>query len=203
MKKKFSLVLLIEAFIVSAAFVANAQNGAKAEVKSIDAYCKTVDAIRTRSKLPSSIFADTSDIDVTKPKWRAFSSEKALEDFREDSETYTIAYNWRNRGKIVASNFTHFSPSGDWVKYVYHCFRANGTLARVETDYRTFKGDFKVVRKRYFDRFARRINMSVKYLDLQTDKPKNADSGVLGDDGNEVDYYLKTSKLPFGRLLKK
>ncbi|MGE3467099.1 MAG: hypothetical protein AB7J13_09210 [Pyrinomonadaceae bacterium] len=172
-------------------------------VRSIDTYCKTVDRFREGQKQPSLVFADTAEMDDEKAKWRKFPSEKALEDFREKSETYDIALNWRRNGRIVASNFTRFSPSGDWVNYVLHCFRTDGTLARVETDFRTFNGDFKVIRKRYFDRYGRRISMSVKYLDLATGKPKDPGSGVFGDDGNEIDYYLRTSRLPFAHLLRK
>lgn len=88
------------------------------------------------------------------------------------------------------------------VKYVYHHFREDGTLARVESDYRTFNGDFMVVRQRYFDRAGKQIKNSVKFLDLKTRKPKDASSGVMGDDSDDVDYYKTTSKLPFASLVK-
>lgn len=180
-----------------------AQSGKTADVKSIDAYCKTVDAVRKKRKTPELVFADIAEMDSDKGKWRKFASEKALEKFRETTETYSIAYNWRSGGRIVASNFTLFSGSGDWVKYVYHVFRDDGTLARVDTDFRTFNGDFKVIRRRYFDRDGKQISRSAQFLDLKTGKPKNAGSGVMGDDPSDVDYYKKTSELPFAHLLQK
>src|SRR5688500_15178485 len=82
-----------------------------------------------------------------------------------------------NGGKVVPSNFTLFSPSGDSVKYVYHHFRTDGTLARVESDYRTFNGDFMVVRRRYFDRAGKQIHQTAKFLDLKPRKPKDASAG--------------------------
>src|SRR5436190_11162381 len=177
---------------------------AQSSVKEIDAYSKAIDAIHKGNKTPELVFADTADQEDTKPKWRKFASEKVLDKFRENSETYTIAYNWRRGGRIVASNFTLFSGSGDWAKYVYHCFRPDGTLARVESEYRTFMGDYIVIRRHYFDASGKQIKSSVKFLDLTTRKPKKPEEGgVMGDDPKEIDYYKKTSKLPFAHLSKK
>lgn len=201
--KKLTFIVATVLFLSGLSSVTFAQTAKTSDVKSIDAYCNTVDAVRKKRKTAELVFADTADIESDKEKWQSFASEKALEAFRKKTETYTIAYNWRNAGKIVASNFTLFSPSGDWVKYVYHYYRADGSLARVESDYRTFNGDFMVVRRRYFDTTGKQLTQSVKYLDLKTQKPKKAPDGVMGDDPDEVDYYLTTVKLPFAHLLKK
>lgn len=200
MKKFTLLALVLSAFAVVPLDVPGQSN--KAAIKAIDAYAKTVDAIVKRRKNPDRVFADTAAMDESKEKWRSFASVKALDRFRKKSETYSIAYNWLNGGKIVASNFTLFSASGDWAKYVNHYFRADGTLARVDTDYRTFMGDFVVLRSFYFDKSGKQIDSSVKILDLTTRKPKEAPEGVMGDDPKEVNYYMRTSKLPFARLMK-
>ncbi|MBK8466494.1 MAG: hypothetical protein IPL32_11740 [Chloracidobacterium sp.] len=176
----------------------------KAEVKSIDAYCKSLDAVGKKRKTPELVFADVSGLTDKTEKWRSFASEKALDKYREDSETYSIAYNWRKNGKIVVSNFTFFSGSGDWVKYVYHYFREDGTLARVESELRTFNGDYIVNRRRHFDRSGKLISKTEKYLDLTTKKPKKPEGGgVMGDNPKKIDYYKTTGKLPFAHLLKK
>ncbi len=179
----------------------NASFSQSTEVRRIDAYAKSIDS--AKKKRPDLVFADVSDYTANeKAKWRKFASEKALEKHRDRTEAYTIAYAWLGGGKIVASNFTHFSPSGDWVKYVYHHFRTDGSLARVESDYRTFNGDFMVVRRRYFNRRGKQIKSSVKFLDFKTRKSKDASSGVMGDGPNEVGYYKAASKLPFAGLVK-
>ena len=149
--KKFSLFAVTVLLFTGLASRSSAQTAKSADVKNIDAYCKTVDAVRKKRKTPELVFADVADMDDDKEKWQSFASEKALDKFREKTETYAIAYNWRKAGKIVASNFTLSSPSGDWVKYVYHYFREDGSLARVESELRTFYGDYRVVRVRYFD----------------------------------------------------
>ncbi len=199
MKKPIFITLLITVALSGAAF---AQKN-RASIKQIDDYCKTVDAITKGRKHPDRVFADTASEAAKHERWRSFASDRALERFRKKQEVYTTSFNWLNAGKIVSSNFTYSSPSGDWVKYVYHYFRTDGTLAREESDYRTFNGDFMVVRRRYFDANGKQVASSVKYLDLKTHKPKDASQGVMGDDPKEVDYYKTTSKLPFAHLLKK
>lgn len=188
--------------VLSLAF-ATASFAQTAEITQIDAYAKTIDAVTRKRTAPKLVFADVSDYETNEnPAWRQFASEKALEKHRKGTEAYAIAHAWRKGGKLVASNFTLFSPSGDWVKYVHHYFREDGSLARVESDYRTFNGDFKVIRRRYFDSDGKLITESAKFLDLETGKPKDASSGVMGDDANEVDYYKTTNRLPYAHLLK-
>lgn len=183
------------------------QTAKKAEIKRIDAYCKTVDTFVKRYRNPQLIYADTSDYNETdKPKWRKFASEKILEKFRENTETYSIAYNWQKNGKIIKSNFTLFSPSGDWAQYVYHYFREDGTLAKAESEMRTFNGDLIIVQNFYFNRKGKFLQKTVKYLDLQTQKPIKPSKEFLenkADFSDDADYFKNTGKLPFANLLKK
>ena len=127
--KKTNIIILL----LAATFCIPTTASAQATVVTIDVYCKAVDTLSKKSKEPHLIAADTSDYENSNAtaKWRKFASEKELEKFREATETYTIAMNWKKNGKIVASNFTLFSPSGDWAKYVYQYFREDGTLAKV------------------------------------------------------------------------
>ena len=205
--KMFRTFTFLIAFLAFQSLFVFAQTTKKAEIKRIDAYCKTVDAFTKRYKNPQLIYADTSDYNRnSKPKWRKFASGKALEKFREKSETYTIAYNWQKNGKIVKSNFTLFSPSGDWANYVYHNFRADGTLAKVESETRTFNGDLIIIQNFYFNRQGKLLKRSVKYLDLQTQKPIKQTKEFLetrGDFSNDVEYFKKTGKLPFANLLRR
>jgi hypothetical protein len=203
MKKIAFIAVFVALSFLGTVSYASAQSKVSPEVKKIDAYCKTVDAVRKKLKKPSLIFADTADVNTDTEKWQSFASEKALEKSRDKNEVYSIAYNWLSGGKIIASNFTLSSPSGDWVKFNFHYFRADGgALAMLESDYRTFMGDFMVVRRRYFDASGKLIHKTTKILDLKSHKPKKAPDGVMGDDPDEVDYYLTNAKLPFAGLVK-
>lgn len=196
-KFRFALVFVSLTFVFS-----SLSFGQTADVKSINAYAATIRAFTVKRSTPKLVFADVSDANSDAPsKYQKFASEKALKKHRDLSEVYSIAYVWKKSGKVVAANFTLSSPSGDWVKYNYHLFRADGTLAMVASDYRTFMGDFVVIRKRYFDTGGKEIHKTTKIQDLKTRKPKKAPDGVMGDDPDEVDYYLTISKLPFADIL--
>jgi hypothetical protein len=203
MKKSGLLIIIL---LVSALQNVSFAQSNTAEIKKIKAYCKTIDAFVKRNKSPQLIFADISDYnDDSKAKWRKFASEKALEKFREKTETYTIAYNWRKNGKLIHSNFTLFSPSGDWTQYVYHYFRPDGTLAKVESDMRTFYGDMIVLQTIYFDSKGKLLSKTTQYKDLTTHKPKKPSKDFLSDFSqlkSGEDYFKKTSKLPFASLLR-
>jgi hypothetical protein len=196
MKKLFSL-----SFILLFAGFAFAQADKTAEIKAIDAYVKKVDAFVKRNKSPQLVFADTSQ--TARAKWRQFASEKALEKFREKTETYEIVYAWQQAGKIVETSTTLFSASGDWVHYIYHYFREDGTLAKVETDLRSFYGDIIVEQEFYYDKNGKQLKKSVRYRDLKTKKFKKVDPKSDYLSLTKFDTYKTTKKLPFAHLLKK
>lgn len=179
---------------------------AQTTVVAIDAYAKSIDRYTAGRKNAKVVFADVSDYEEgSKAKWRKFASEKALDRHREQSEAYTIAYTWTKDRKFAASNFTLFSPSGDWTKYVNSYYRPDGTLAKVEIDYRTFHGDFIVEQERYFSPAGKLLRKKTAYKDLQSGKRKKPEAGYLSDNSELLagDYYKTVAKLPFARLLKK
>jgi hypothetical protein len=181
-----------------------AQPKVDASVRQIDAYVRMVDRMMQRRKAPDLIIADVSDYETDVPEWRAFKTEKDLERFRESTETYTIANNWRQRGRIVSSFFTLFSPSGDWAQYVTHYFRLDGTAAKVIIEMRTFNGDYIVTRSMYFDTRGKLLKKAAKYLDLTTKKPKKPTPEMLDENSGFFpgEYYKKVSSLPFYSLTR-
>lgn len=196
---KKRLLFFAALFSLSAVFV-SAQTAKNAEIKRIDAYVKTIDAFVGKQK-PHIIFADTSDYDAgSRSKWRRFKSVKTLETFRQKKETYTVSYNWRRNGRLVQSNFTLFSPSGDWTQYDFHYFRADGSIAKIQSELRTFYGDLIVLRDFYFDRRGKLLRKTTRYRDLNTEKPvkKPKDSDFQDSD---VKIYKTVRRLPFAKLL--
>lgn len=174
----------------------------KTEVARIGSYCRGIDALTKNSRTPDLIFADTSDPanPNAKPKWRRFATEKALEKFRKANETYSIAYNWRHGGKIVAANFTNFSESGDWAMYIFHCFRPDGTLARATSELRTFNGDYIITQTRYFNARGKQIDKTVKYQDLTSHKIKRPTKDYESSFSDD-DIFTTTAKVPFAKLI--
>lgn len=202
LKIKTVTLTLTVVFLMTIAMSASGQKASRAEIKQIDEYTRSIDKITKGRQEPDLIFADTAQ-DEEKPKWQRFSSTKDLDKFRETTETYTVAYNWRAKRKIVASNFTLFSASGDWAKYIDHYFRSDGSLSKVRSELRTFYGDYIVIEDIYFNSRGRLLKRTVKYLDLTTKKPKKPTSDFFSDNttASEADYFKRTDLLPFAKLL--
>ncbi len=185
--------------MLAAAVVVFPQTRSIGSVKQIDAYSKSIDRMMQRRKAPDLIIADVSDYETDVPKWQIFKTEKELETFRETTEAYTIANNWRTNGKIVSSLFTMFSPSGDWAQYVNHYFRPDGSAAKVTTEMRTFNGEYIIIRNLYFDAKGKVLKRTSKYLDLATKKPKKPTAEMLDENSEfyNAEYYKKVTALPF------
>jgi len=192
---------MVRAYAIAFAAVLSVSAGAQtkqtAATRAIDKYVKSVEALTGSRTQPDVVTADTADADADKPDWKHFGSPAELDKAREEKETYTIAFNWKRNGRIVASNFTFFSPSGDWSQYVFHFFRSDGTLARVDAELRTFMDDCVIKQKFYFDRGGKRLRKTLAYFDLNTNKPKRR---CLGADALKFDYYRSSAKLPFPML---
>ena len=182
--------------LLSAVFVSAQQ---PAELKRIDADARRIDAFAKKNPRAKLVFADASTDE--KPRWRRFPSEAALEKYRETQETYTIALVWRRRQSVAHAVFTRFSQSGDWAQYDSYYFRPDGSLAKLNSELRTFNGNVVIVRDFYFDRRGRRIGRRVSYRDLSTNRPVPKPDGEFLE--NEIETYRRTKNLPFARLLPK
>ena len=189
-------IISLAALILSASIAMQAQSS----VRSIDSYVKRVErAAKSPSKL---IIADTADYQADRPNWRKFTSEASLEKFRESADTFTMAFCWKIGGKIAAVKIANFTPSGDWARYTDHYFRTDGSLARVDSEMRTFDGDYIIEQSLYFNAAGRRIRRTVRYYDLRTKKPKKMTDEMKAETKGylEFDHYKNTRKLPFARI---
>ncbi len=171
-------------------------------VRRIDDYSKTLNDFVRKNKSPHLIFADISDYE--KQRWKKFESEKALDEFRENSESFSIAYNWQINGKIAVSNFTLSGESGDWVKYVHLYFREDGTLAKANSQLSTFYGNFSLLQDIYFDQNGQILKNTSKYLSVKTNEIKFPDKSNIIDNGDRINpfYFMTNDKLPYNHLLK-
>lgn len=191
--------------VVACFAFAAAAAGQAAEIAKTDALVRGVEAVQKKHKGPELVFADVSDQEATEPKWQKFASEKELDKFRERSETYSIAYCWRRGGKFALATFTFFSGSGDWTNYVSYYYRPNGTLAKVDVEYRTFYGDLILEQDVYFNTAGKQIKKTQRVLDLRSHKPVKQTKEIreqVRSMAEEIDFFKSTSKLPFAKLLK-
>ncbi|MDQ4122472.1 MAG: hypothetical protein M3209_13625 [Acidobacteriota bacterium] len=188
MKKIFALPLV---FLFPALIFAHTTK--TQGIKQINSYVKKLSNFVEKNPKNLEIYANISE--TKKPKWKKFESEKSLQKYGWNKSAYV----WRQSSKIVVTNSTFTSESGDWVKYVYHFFREDGTLAKVESQFNTFHGNFSLVKDIYFDRKGNILKKTAKYLDLTTHKPKKPTKDDILNNGDNIKdfYYKRTNKLPF------
>jgi hypothetical protein len=194
MKKIFVLLLV---FIFPT--LVFAQTGKTKEIKQINSYVKKLSNFVERNPKKLEIYANISE--TKKPKWKKFESKKSLQKHSWDESAYVF----RQNGKVVVTNSTFTSESGDWVKYVYHFFRQDGTLAKIESQFNTFHGNFSLIKDIYFDRKGNVLKKTEKYLDLTTRKRKKPTKDDILNNGDNLKdfYYKKSGKLPFILLLSR
>lgn len=188
MKARYALIALSILFIQTACFAQDA-------LKDTEAYVASVRAFAEKEGEPHLILADVSDYNEgSKPVWKRYGSLQEFENAREEEESYTVAFIWRQNGKPVAVNFTYSSPSGDWAHYVEYVFRADGSAAAVRRELRTFMGDLIVIRSALYDEKGTELKATAEYQDLETQKPVAKPKDFQDVD---VPVYKKTSELPF------
>jgi hypothetical protein len=121
---------------------------------------------------------------------------------------FDIAQVWPREDGATAISMSLTSGSGDWFHFVEYCFRADGTLARLNSTLNTFNAVDKDPEKdtdgasrqrdRYFDASGKQIKVRKRVLDLKTKRP--APTLQVMDD--EEPIYKTAAALPFSALLK-
>jgi hypothetical protein len=130
--------------------------------------------------------------------WKEFPSNAERHAARTDDNLNELADVWMfpGEGSLVRMVFT--SPSGDWSDYVDYCFRADGSLAAIDAELRTFHGNMIVNRGWLYDAEGRKTGGHISYRDLQTQQPTDARGKEgLGFQSHEAPEYMSTKGLPF------
>jgi len=84
----------------------------------------------------------------------------------------------------------------------HYCFRADGTLAEINSDLDNFTYNLIARREWVFDTKGRVLGFTEHFLDLETAKPKKPDPEFVDVDV-ETPRYLRVTDLPFASLLQK
>jgi hypothetical protein len=173
---------------------APAQGADAAEISKIEAHARQLDRYTKTSR--GRYFAGTASEEEQNPRWREFKTKREF----DKAETYSAATVWvKPTGEVAVANFSLSSPSGDWAMYNTYYYRADGTLAKLRSELRTFMGDVIVMRDRLYDTTGKMIQEKVRYLDLNTRKPKRVKEGDYM--AMPLEVYAKSSDLPFYKLM--
>jgi hypothetical protein len=195
------LVVLLHA----AAVAAQTSSTTAGQTEDIDRFCDGLVPI-TKDKTRRLLFGLVQKSDYDKGRWAEFKRESDLNGAVKAGRVYDLAQVWSREDGATAVSIRLSSASGDWFHFVEYCFRADGTLARLNSTLNTFnavypeKDDVGATRERdrYFDARGKQIKVTKRVLDLKTKRP--APTIQFMDDKEPI--YKTAAALPFFRLLK-
>lgn len=70
--------------------------------------------------------------------------------------------------KIGFAELSEFTPSGDWSKATEYCYRLDGSLAFIFSEYRTFYGNVRVEDRLYYNRSGEQVRNIRRIFNLDT-----------------------------------
>lgn len=143
------------------------------------------------------VFAVVSDGDELDGEWREFPDAAARDRLSEARPLHALLDVCRAMSGFRYVSTRHTSRSGDWYHYVDYCYRADGSLAWMESDLRTFYGNVRRVRVRRFDVRGQVVASVLRVFDLITDEP--ADAASFSDRDDPI--HRTFTELPVARLL--
>jgi hypothetical protein len=188
---------------INPAAVSLKQQTNRGEVVEIETYAGGLDRYIKQNARSARYFADTSSPEEQNApaRWQEFKTKRALDKAWQDGTTYTSSNVWFNpTGELAVAMFTFSSPSGDWAQYMTNYYRKDGTLAKTSAELRTFMGNIIRIYDRLYDSNGKLLKEQRRYLDLTTRRPKK---GKVDFMDMEAPLYVKTSALPFYKLLKR
>ncbi len=186
---------------VSLSTVAGGQHrGSKpSDTSVINLSARQIDQFIKRNPKGRRIFADVASGASDEPsRWQEFKTEAAREKADTGDNLNENAYVWLKAGKVVGVNFTFQSPSRDWAHFAMYYFREDGTLAKIQSQLNSFYGDMTVRRESFFKSDGQLLHTTVKYFDLNSQKPKKPEKDFPEF---PVPVYKKVQDLPFYKLL--
>lgn len=199
--KNLSLLFLFLTIFSLISFAQTDEAETDKKVKPVEEYADAINKFVEKEGKPHLVIADISDYkESEKPLWKKFASEAVFEKSRETGEVYKVAYIWQKAGKPVAVNITYSSPSGDWAQFVVYYFRADGSIAKIDSRLNTFYGNVSALRTFLYDAKGNLLEKTSEFLDLESQKPFDPKDRNFSD--REVKIYKSVKNLPFANLLK-
>jgi hypothetical protein len=169
----------------------------KAAADEVKSYCDSISDYKTDAK--PLLFADASD--QAKPTWHRVASERELESLGDAQFKHsTTARVWLKDNAVVAMDTETTAGASPWLLAGEYCFRPDGTLASIHSEFRDEINEYIAVRDETFDPAGTAVADNVQYLDFRSRRPKKLTKQMAGE--QRAALYKKTSELPFYRQLK-
>lgn len=165
--------------------------------EEVKTYCESI-AEYKKDATPL-FFADASD--QPKPAWRKVNSERELEALSDALFQHaTTAKVWLKDKKVVALETETTAGTSDWLINAEYCYRLDGTLASIHSEFRNDKDEYISVRDEAYDANGTLLGETVNVLDLRSRRPKKISKQMAAAEVRAA-LYPKASELPFQKLL--
>jgi hypothetical protein len=176
------------------------------QTEAIDRFCDGLSPM-TKEKARRRLFGLSRE-----GGWVEFKREPDLSAAVRAEHVFEIAQVWPREDGATAVSMRFCSRSGDWCHFVEYCFRADGTLARLNSTLNTFNAVDKDPEKdgngasrqrdRYFDASGKQIKVRKRVLDLKTKRPSPTLQVMDEEPIHKERIYKTAAALPFSALLK-
>lgn len=167
-------------------------------ISTIDRLAAILDSAMARDTDHILIFADTTDYTSDSiPHWIQFPNHEALD--TDYHEVCGQANYYKAKDTTVEIFFFDDSPSRDWAYNISAYYRADGSLAKVDADLRTFYGNVSAETIRYYDDSGKILKQTKTFRDIHTNKRLRNKHPDYTDEPLEIFHRIKD--LPFYRLL--
>jgi hypothetical protein len=173
-------------------------SGNSAAIFEVKAYCSTIDDYKKDAN--PQLFADASD--QPKPMWRRVGTERELESLTEAQFQHSVtAKVWLKDGKVVAvETESASSGTGDWGLSVEYCFRPDGTLAALHSEFRNETDEYIAIRDERYDADGTQLSDDAQFLDERSRRPKKLSKQQTAAEVR-APLYKTAKELPFMRLV--
>jgi hypothetical protein len=171
---------------------------ASPEIKTVDAQCKAAAKLDDARKEQYRVFADVSDAVLpaandARGAWRELKTRDELKAFAQTGNApNTQATIWAAPDGTRVAEVYFQSDTGDWSDDVQYCFRADGTLARLEATLSNYAADVEGRRITHFDGAGAVLLTSGKASSLETHKRVATMEGL-----SDPPIYPTVASLPF------
>jgi hypothetical protein len=178
-------------------------SAALVNANEVGTYCDSNHNLATHHALSERILANVGPArEGGSPDWREFKTaeERSARD-TEESRNESADVHLR-AGRVVYARFLFQSESQDWTLYVDYCFQPDGSLARVNSELRTFHGDVRVIRVVTYGSARTVLSQKETVFDLQSGEAideRELKKREFVD--NKAPVFWSVKDLPFNALL--
>ncbi|MGB6197964.1 MAG: hypothetical protein WA871_13865 [Candidatus Acidiferrales bacterium] len=195
--RALALILIAASLPCRAGFAAPEARNPAQSVSAIEKSCVDILA-RDKTAAPNYSIGKDDPQGGTPGPWQTFASAADLKKTAADASFEDQAWVWESNGTVVHARIS--VPSQAWTIVADYCFRPDGTIGEITSDVQNFAVNEICRREWKFDSRGRIQDITEKYLDMDTGKPKKQERD-FGDVDTTI--YFKVADLPFAALLPK